>query len=112
MNYFLAARDAYGRWVWFNWPDPGESLPWQTKVWCVVGLIVFCGVVMWLRHYVFPPKKKNEVRISPKMDLKFACPSCRFELTVDAAAIGQSFACPKCSTKVTVPASQPTQSSV
>ena len=46
------------------------------------------------------------------MDLKFECPTCRTELTVDAAAAGQSFACPneKCGAKVTVPVSQPTQS--
>ncbi len=43
------------------------------------------------------------------MDLKFPCPTCNTQLTVDDTAAGQVFACPACQSKVTVPASQQTQ---
>ena len=44
------------------------------------------------------------------MDLKFPCPTCNTELTVDDALSGQTFACPSCQGKVTVPASQSARS--
>ena len=43
------------------------------------------------------------------MDLKFPCPTCKTQLTVDDTAAGQTFACPACQSNVTVPASQPTR---
>ena len=43
------------------------------------------------------------------MDLKFPCPTCKTQLTVDDTAAGQVFACPACQAEVRVPASQPTQ---
>ena len=45
------------------------------------------------------------------MDLKFPCPTCGTELTVDETAAGQTFACPACQGSVVVPASQPTRTS-
>ena len=41
------------------------------------------------------------------MDLKFPCPTCKTQLTVDDTAVGQVFACPACQSSVTVPANQP-----
>ena len=43
------------------------------------------------------------------MDLKFPCPTCKTQLTVDDTAAGQTFACPACQSSVRVPASQPTR---
>ena len=45
------------------------------------------------------------------MDLKFPCPTCGTELTVDETAAGKTFACPACQGSVVVPASQPTRTS-
>ena len=45
------------------------------------------------------------------MDLKFPCPTCKTQLTVDDTAAGQTFACPACRSNVTVPNSPPPRSS-
>ena len=43
------------------------------------------------------------------MDIIFECPSCKQELSIDAAGAGSQIDCPQCSNKVVVPQPDPAQ---